>query len=200
MTTTPASGSGGANVFRYPVQVVGLLVSRTHRYAGRPSDGPCAPAGEEQRSTVEVVAGVGVPGDRYAGRTAHRDAAVSLVAVEALEAVADELGTGPLDWSATRRTVALRGVDLNALQGVDFTLDCGENPVLLGGRRPASPCAWMDTELATGAHRALRGRGGLRCAALGSGVLRVGPAELISPVALDPARAGLPAPRPTRRP
>lgn len=198
MSTTAAAGSSDAEVYRYPVQVVGLLISPVHRYAGRPSDGPSAAVGHEQRSCIEVVAGVGVPGDRYAGHPAHRDAAVSLVAVEALEAVAAELGTAPLDWAATRRTVALRGVDLNALRGVDFILDYGHDPVLLGGRRPASPCGWMDTELAMGAHRAMRGRGGLRCAALGSGVLRVGPAELISPVPLDPARAGLPAPRPTR--
>lgn len=186
--------------FRYPVQVVGLLVSPVHRYAGRPCDGPSAAVGAEPRSCIEVAAGVGVPGDRYAGRPAHRDAAVSLIAVEALEAVAAELGTAPLDFEAPRRTVAVRGVDLNGLRGVDFALVCEENAVLLGGRRPTSPCAWMDTQLAVGAHRAMRGRGGLRCAALGTGVLRVGPAELISPVPLDPARAGLPAPRPTRLP
>lgn len=186
-----------------PVEVVGLLVSPVHRYGGRPGDGP-APlppgAGPELRERVEVVAGVGVPGDRYAGRAAHLGASVSLVAVEALEAVAAELGTGPLDWALTRRTVAVRGVDLNALRGVDFTLDCGEGPVGLGGRRPASPCRWMDTELAPGAHAALRGRGGLRCQVLASGVLRLGPAVLRSPVALDPTRAGLPAVRPARLP
>ena len=188
---------------RYPVEVVGLLVSPTHRYAGRPADGATPPAegaGPERRDRIQVVAGVGVPGDRYAGRAAHLGAAVSLVAVEALEAVAAELGTGPLDWEPTRRTVALRGADLNGLRGVDFTIDCGDGPVELGGRRPASPCAWLDAELAPGVHHAMRGRGGLRCQALGSGTLRVGPAELVSPVELDPARAGEPALRRARLP
>ncbi|GAB2927764.1 hypothetical protein GCM10027047_25660 [Rhodococcus aerolatus] len=188
----------------YPVEVVGLLVSPVHRYGGRPRDGaaPLPPgAAAERRTRVEVVAGVGVPGDRYAGRAAHLGASVSLVAVEALEAVAAELGAAPFDWAATRRTVAVRGVDLNALRGVDFTLTCGAHPpVTLGGRRPASPCAWLDAVLVPGAHHGLRGRGGLRCQVLASGVLALGPAVLTSPVPLDPARAGLPAVRAARLP
>ena len=44
--------------------------------------------------------------------------------------------------------------------------------------------------MAPGAHRGMRGRGGVRCAALSDGVLRVGPAVLRSPVPLDPSRAG----------
>jgi hypothetical protein len=62
--------------------------------------------------------------------------------------------------------------------------------VLLGGGRPAHPCAWLDVALAPGAHRALRGRGGVRCAALSDGELRLGPAVLATTVPLDPARAG----------
>jgi len=48
----------------------------------------------------------------------------------------------------------------------------------------------MDVVLAPGAHRGLRGRGGVRCAALSDGELRLGPAVLISAVPLDSARAG----------
>jgi hypothetical protein len=51
--------------------------------------------------------------------------------------------------------------------------------VRLLAHRAASPCAWMDIVLAPGAHRALRGRGGLRCEPLSTGVLRVGPARLV---------------------
>ncbi|SFF25172.1 hypothetical protein SAMN05216574_110140 [Blastococcus tunisiensis] len=51
--------------------------------------------------------------------------------------------------------------------------------------------------LAPGAHRGMRGRGGIRCAPLGNGALRVGPALLRSAVPLDPARAGV-AVRPVR--
>jgi hypothetical protein len=40
------------------------------------------------------------------------------------------------------------------------------------------------------AHEAMRGRGGVRCQVLSDGVLHRGPAVLISPVPLDPGRAG----------
>jgi hypothetical protein len=80
-----------------------------------------------------------------------------------------------------------------------FSLDAGAGPVLLRGGRPANPCAWMDVVLAPGAHRGLRGRGGVRCAALSDGELRLGPAVLTAAVPLDPARAGL-AVRPAVRP
>ena len=56
--------------------------------------------------------------------------------------------------------------------------------------RPAHPCAWMDQMLAPGAHDAMRGRGGVRCQPLSDGMLHRGPAVLVSPVPLDPARAG----------
>jgi hypothetical protein len=73
--------------------------------------------------------------------------------------------------------------------------------VLLQGGRPANPCAWLDTVLASGAHRGLRGRAGIRCAPLSDGVLRLGPAVLRAAVPLDAGSAGravrpAPGPRP----
>ena len=135
-------------------------------------------------------AGYGIVGDRYAGKTAHRDAAVTVLAVESVEALAAELGSGPLDPLLARRNVVLRGAEVEALRGHEFSLDSGAGEVLLRGGRPANPCAWLDVVLAPGAHRGLRGRGGVRCAALSDGVLRLGPAVLRSAVPLDPARAG----------
>jgi hypothetical protein len=59
----------------------------------------------------------------------------------------------------------------------------------------------MDRVLAPGAHAAMRGRGGVRCMPVSSGTLHRGPATLVSPVALDPAAAGVPARRlPSRLP
>jgi hypothetical protein len=51
----------------------------------------------------------------------------------------------------------------------------------------------MDRMLAPGAHAAMRGRGGMRCRALSDGVLRRGPAVLVSPVPLEPGQAGVPS-------
>jgi MOSC domain-containing protein YiiM len=169
--------------------VVALVAAPVHRYGGRPSSGVPAQEGD-RRDRLELRAGYGVVGDRYAGRPAHRDAQVTVLAVEALEALAAELGVPPFDPALARRTVVLRGAEVEALRGQRFSLDSGAGPVLLGGGRPANPCAWMDVVLAPGAHRGLRGRGGVRCAALSDGVLSLGPAVLTSAVPLDAARAG----------
>ncbi|SET88917.1 molybdenum cofactor biosysynthesis protein [Geodermatophilus poikilotrophus] len=166
-----------------------LLASPVHRYDGRPA-GPVPPQHGDRREAIEVRAGYGVVGDRYAGRPAHRDAQLTVLAVEALEAVAAETGSAPFDPHLARRTVVLRRAEVEALRGQRFALDTGSGPVLLGGGRPAHPCAWMDVVLAPGAHRALRGRGGVRCAALSDGELRLGAAVLATAVPLDPARAG----------
>ena len=187
----PLAGSGTPwrGPHRYDVEVVALLASPVHRYGGRPT-GPAPPQDGDRRDAIEVRAGYGVVGDRYAGRPAHRDAQLTVLAVEALEAVAAALGAGPFDPHLARRTVVLRGAEVEALRGQRFALDSGSGPVLLGGGRPAHPCAWMDVVLAPGAHAALRGRGGVRCSALSDGVLRLGSAVLTSAVPLDPARAG----------
>jgi MOSC domain-containing protein YiiM len=140
---------------------------------------------------VELVAGRGIRGDRFFGKAAHLDAAVTLLAVEALEAVAEELGAAPFDPLLPRRNVVLRGAELGPLVGREFVL----GGVRLRGGRPAAPCAWMDRVLAPGAHRALRGRGGLRCAVLSDGALKRGAVQLRSPVELHPERAGLAPPR-----
>lgn len=173
----------------YDVEIVGLVASPGHRYDGRPGD--VVPVqDDDRRAEVEVRAGFGLVGDRYAGRPAHRDAQVTVLAAEAVEALAAELGTGPLDPLLARRTVVLRGAEVEALRGHEFSLDCGAGEVRLRGGRPANPCAWLDTVLAPGAHRGLRGRAGIRCAALTGGFLRLGPAVLRSAVPLDPAAAG----------
>ncbi|SDZ52035.1 MOSC domain-containing protein [Herbiconiux ginsengi] len=165
----------------YPVEIVHLLVSSVHRYEGRPADGPLpVPAGEnESPSSVEVRAGLGIVGDRYFGRPAHKRAAVTVMAAESLDAVQAELGLAhPLDPAATRRNIVLRGVPVDALAGVTFSLDSGGGPVLFQGHRPANPCAWMNVTLADGAHKALHRRGGIRSEPLSDGVLRLGPATL----------------------
>ena len=160
-----------------PVTVELLLASPRSRYVGRPADGAEPAAGPETPSSVEVRAGLGIVGDRYFGRAAHRGAQVTVFAAESLETVARLLGVdGPLDAAATRRNVVLRGLDVDAMRGTTFSIDSGEGPVLLRATRAANPCAWMDHELAPGAFRAMRGRGGVRCEPLSDGVLRLGPA------------------------
>jgi MOSC domain-containing protein YiiM len=160
------------------VEIVTLVSSPGHRYDGRPGTAVPEQAGDRREELV-VRAGYGVVGDRYAGRPAHRDASVTLLAVESLEDLAAELGAPAFDPLLARRNVVLRGADVDALRGRTFTLG---GVTLLGGRA-ANPCRWMDVVLAPGAHRGLRGRGGVRCRPLTDGVLRLGPTTL----EVDPA-------------
>lgn len=141
---------------------------------------------------VDLVAGQGIRGDRFYGKVSRLASAVSFFAAEALEAVEDELGlaSGSLDPRLTRRNVIVRGIDLNTLRHNTFSLDTGDGPVQFEAAGETSPCAWMDDQLAPGARDALRGRGGLRANPTTSGVLRVGPARLVTDVEQDPARAG----------
>ncbi|MDX3071030.1 molybdenum cofactor biosysynthesis protein [Streptomyces sp. NPDC088354] len=155
------------------VEVVQLLVSPVHRYMGRPSDGPSPAHDGELVLRAEVRANLGLVGDRYFARPAHRDAAVTLMAAENLPSDVDP----DVDLRHARRNVLLRGVDIDALVGETVSLDTGDGPVLLAVRRPARPCAWMDAVIGPGAQRALRGKGGVRCTPLTDGVLTVGPAE-----------------------
>ena len=186
--------------YKYDVEILHLLVSGSHAYFGRARDGAAdVPTTDADR--VEVVAGKGIVGDRFFGKAAHMDAAVTLFAVESLEAIAAELEAGPFDPLLPRRNVVIRGAELVPLIGEDFTLQSAAGSVTFHGGRHAHPCAWMDTVLAPGAHKAMRGRGGLRCRPLTSGILQRGPAVLISPVPLDPAGAGKASlPRPGRLP
>jgi MOSC domain-containing protein YiiM len=148
-----------------------LLVSAGHRWDGRPT-ADLPPGPDETVDRIEVRAGLGVVGDRYFNRPAHRDASVTLIAAEVLQ-----------PWAAglrqTRRTVLLSGVDVDAGLGRTLSLDTGEGAVLLAVRRAAHPCRWLDLTVGDGAWKALRGHGGVRCEPLTDGVLRVGAVQAV---------------------
>jgi MOSC domain-containing protein YiiM len=186
--------------YRYDVEILHLLVSPAHAYFGRARDGAAdVPTSDSGR--VEVVTGKGIVGDRFFGKAAHMDAAVTLFAVESLEAIARDLDAEQFDPLLPRRNVVLRGAELVPLIGQDFVLESAGGSVGFHGGRPAHPCVWMDRVLAPGAHKAMRGRGGLRCRPLTTGTLERGPAVLLSPVPLDPARAHIASVlRPSRLP
>ncbi|MEU4805331.1 MOSC domain-containing protein [Actinosynnema sp. NPDC023587] len=158
-------------------QVVALHVAAVHAFEGRPADGPRPDPEPAARDHVVVRARLGLVGDRYFNHAAHRSAAVTVFAVEALEGVAAGLGLAPApDPLLVRRNIVLRGFDVDRLARHDvFSLDTGDGPVRFEAHRPANPCAWMDVVIAPGAFRALRGHGGVRCVPLDDGVLRLGP-------------------------
>lgn len=151
-------------------RIVQLLASPVHRYVGRPADGPAPAPPGELVAEIHVRAGLGIVGDRYFGKPAHRDASVTVIGQGSLPPGAD--------LTQVRRNILVSGVDVDDLVGSVLILDSGDGPVRLQVQRRASPCAWMDVTVGPGAWQALRGRGGVRCTPLNDGILRVGPVEV----------------------
>jgi hypothetical protein len=159
-------------------EIVQLLASPVHRFVGRPADGPGPAAAGELVDEIQVRAELGIVGDRYFGKAAHRQASVTVIAAESLPA-----GTG---LAQVRRNILTRGIAVDDLVGSVLVLDSGQGPVRLRANRAAHPCAWMDVTIGPGAWRGLRGRGGIRCTPFTDGILRVGPVDVT--VEDDPAR------------
>ncbi|MGN9807846.1 molybdenum cofactor biosysynthesis protein [Micromonospora sp. BQ11] len=159
-------------------EIVQLLASPVHRLVGRPADGPAPAPPNELVEEIRIRAGLGVVGDRYFGKPAHRAASVTIIARESLPP--------GVDLVQVRRNILTVGLAVDELLGSVLTLDSGDGPVRLRVNRPANPCAWMDVTVGPGAFKALRRRGGVRCTPLDDGVLRVGPVAVAVEEA-DPA-------------
>ncbi len=129
-------------------------------------------AGEPMQSHefVDVEAGLGIVGDRYATRLGHwsdpkwRDQQLTLIGIELL----DELRLAP---DALRRNIVTQGIELYDLIGLEFAI----GSVVMRGQRICAPCAYIGrlnqrerlfTDLA--------GRGGIRVSVVGSGQMQVG--------------------------
>jgi MOSC domain-containing protein YiiM len=127
---------------------------------------PDAGAPVQELDEAVAVLGRGLEGDRYhAGRGTFESGrpGSELTLIDA--AVLDELG--PIDH---RRNVVVRGTDLNALVGREFTV--GE--VRCRGERLAEPCAVLDRANGGGVLRPLVHRAGLRASLLSGGTIKVG--------------------------
>jgi MOSC domain-containing protein YiiM len=122
---------------------------------------------------VRAVAGRGLEGDRYflAGGDPqpNRDKDLTLIATEALEALEVEHGI-ELTAAESRRNVATRGVDVNALEGKRFRV----GDVECEGIELCEPCTHLQGLTKPGVLRGLVHRGGLRAAILNDGEIAVG--------------------------
>ena len=148
-------------------EIVQLLASPVSRFEGRPINGPAPAAPGELVDEVTIRAGLGIVGDRYFAKPAHRDASITLIARESLPPGSD--------LTHVRRNILTTGIDVDALVGSILGLDSGDGQVCLRVNRRANPCAWLDVTIAPGAWRSLRGKGGIRCTPLNDGILRRGP-------------------------
>lgn len=146
----------------------------------------CAEAGEPMRAAdqLQVLAGVGLQGDRYAtGRGAYSQIEpekirhLSLITQDGLEIARDwqrAAGLEAFTMEQTRRNVLVHELSapaLNALVGQRFWL----GDIECYGVELCTPCP-RPAQLSQqpGFEQAFEGRGGLRVQALGSGWLRVG--------------------------
>jgi MOSC domain-containing protein YiiM len=122
--------------------------------------------------SIAALTGRGLEGDR---NTAPADAwsptgcAITLIEAEAIEAVNAEHGID-LSNGRTRRQVMTRGIDLNALVGLEFTV--GE--VRCRGVELCEPCRHLESLTEPGVITALVHRGGLRADILQGGSISVG--------------------------
>lgn len=128
---------------------------------------------------ARLVAGVGIPGDRYAERRGtysarhHIDRQVTLIEEETLEALARDHGIA-LAPHEHRRNLTTRGVALNHLVGRYF----GVGGCVLYGGRLNVPCRHLEELLGKAVFKPLINRSGLNARVIVGGTLRPGDAIL----------------------
>jgi MOSC domain-containing protein YiiM len=122
---------------------------------------------------VHARAGRGLEGNRYywAEGDAPPGRAVTLIAAEAMEAVAGE-GQVSIEPAATRRNVLTRGIDVNDLVGKRFRI----GDVECEGVELCEPCLHLESMTQPGVIKALVHRAGLNADILNDGRISVGDA------------------------
>jgi MOSC domain-containing protein YiiM len=151
-----------------------LFLSPGHNFVGHHGRSP------GRHPVVEVtelrcVAGRGLEGDRYFDYEPDYKGQVTFFAAEVYDALCERLGVHDRPPAVLRRNILTRGLDLNALIGVEF----GLQGVRFLGTEESRPCDWMNLAFGPGARAALKGHGGLRAKVLSHGTLRCGPAKFI---------------------
>jgi MOSC domain-containing protein YiiM len=136
-----------------------------HIFVGDKKHGPMIALAE-----AEAQAGKGIVGDRYYEPDGNEpDREITLVELEAIEALNKEVGI-PFEIWESRRNVVTRGVGLNDLVGKEFRV----GTVQLRGIRLCDPCNHLQKMTRPGVLKGLADRGGLRAQILSGGILRVG--------------------------
>jgi MOSC domain-containing protein YiiM len=120
---------------------------------------------------VHARAGRGLEGNRYffEDGAAPPGAALTLIAAEALEAVASE-GEVSVEPAATRRNVLTRGIDVNELVGKRFRV----GDVECEGVELCEPCTTLEGMTQPGVIKAFAHRCGLNADILSNGEIAIG--------------------------
>jgi MOSC domain-containing protein YiiM len=130
---------------------------------------------------VNVVAGLGLEGDRYYTRTGtyskkHDESReATFIEAEALDALSRDYHV-ELTGAESRRNFTTRGVALNHLVGREFRV----GKALFRGIRLCEPCGYMEQTSGKPARAGLIHRGGLRAQIVESGLVCLGDPITIS--------------------
>jgi hypothetical protein len=155
------------------VVIHALYTSPGHNYFGHHEQ----PPGEHPtvaHESIELVAGMGVRGDRFFGWKDDYKGQLTLIDAAVVDDIRVHAGNPELDSAVFRRNVVTSGIDLNRLVGRVFRL----GDVLLEGTQKCAPCYWMDRACGKpGTEKLMHDRGGLRCKILEGGTLRLGEVE-----------------------
>jgi MOSC domain-containing protein YiiM len=148
-------------------EILRLFISPGHNYFGHHGREPAQHPTLEVEE-IECVAGCGIKGDRFFSYKADYSGQVTFFADEVYQELCTRLNVRSKSPGVFRRNILTRGIDLNALIGVEFEIQ----GIRFRGRQESKPCYWMDQAFAPGAELALKGKGGLRAEVLSNGWLR----------------------------
>jgi MOSC domain-containing protein YiiM len=119
---------------------------------------------------VNAIAGKGLQGDRYAGRSGKRS--VTLIQAEHIQAIAALLHTDEVHPQQLRRNIVISGINLLALKGKQFELGAA----VLEMTGLCHPCSRMEENFGAGGYNAVRGHGGINARIVASGEIKIGDA------------------------
>lgn len=147
--------------------VIHIYISPGHNFFGRYGSAPGTSEVTEV-SEAECVAGKGIRGDRFFEHRENYKGQITFFAQEVFDELCAALGISGKGPEVLRRNVVTRGIDLNSLSGTEFAVQ----GIRFEAVEECRPCEWMDHAVGPGAWDFLKGRGGLRCRILTSGILR----------------------------
>lgn len=118
-----------------------------------------------------LLAKRGIEGDHY---QTSRDGArqVTLISAEEIAAIASYLGRDAVAPEILRRNLVVRGINLSALKGRQFSIGAA----VLEYSGPCAPCSHMEAALGTGGYNAVRNHGGITARIVSGGQVCVGDA------------------------
>lgn len=122
-----------------------------------------------------LESGHGMLGDR-AGQRPNSKRQITLFQAEYLPLIAQWTNLPALHFRDLRRNIAVRGINLNALNGQ--TVRLGAAVIEVSGF--CHPCRKLEQQLGYGVFNVLRGHGGLTARVLSEGIIRVG--DSVTPI------------------